>query len=155
MAEVKAIRRRFYDANPVVGFTSPEYRLPRPVGPLSSIAIVDSGIEPNGELSVFEEWRARSATVDSLVKPNSGILTSGWLLWAAGGFVAACVALVALGIMEGVGGVSYPFALMFGIASVMLAGRWVELNAGHSNLLWWLERIRRSIAYEGDPGPRP
>jgi hypothetical protein len=33
--------------------------------------------------------------------------------------------------------------------------RWVAANKHRSNLLWFLERIRCCIAYEGDPGPLP
>jgi hypothetical protein len=101
-----------------------------------------------------EQWRGASAYVSAMFAKASLPARSNWYLTAAAGFAAACAACTASAVAFGLGtALSLP-AAAFGYAAYVSFMQWVARNRNRSRWLYFADRVRRALAYEGDPGPR-
>jgi hypothetical protein len=107
-----------------------------------------------GTVEAVELWRGQSAYVASLLRTTVADRTR-WLLVAAEVLAVGSGSFTIGGVALDLGDVLYPLAATAGVAAYAFAARWVARQPHRSWLLWTAERVRRVIAYEGDPGPMP
>lgn len=105
------------------------------------------------EARVAEWWHGPSEYVTALTTgrpkfvPTPG-LTGVVMLSLVSISSAAC------GSVWGYGYVLFPLAGVAGLAAYALLAKWVRQQSFRSPLLHFAERVRRSLAYEGDCGPK-
>lgn len=109
----------------------------------------------NGVLHAAAQWQGESQYVANILEQPSPSGSSSHAMPVAAGFLAAgSVGFVVTGWAVGFGAVMFPLAGIAGLAAYALAARWLAGRFHGSRILWFVERIRRALAYEGDPGPR-
>ena len=108
-----------------------------------------------GAVRAAEAWRGPSAYIGTLVMGRSCQARTSRVLAVAGLLFAVGIGLLAVGFVTGGVQVYLPAAGVSWLGAYAFFTRWVARHAGHSELFWYVERVLCSIAYEGDPGPRP
>lgn len=104
--------------------------------------------------TVAVRWRGPSEYVATLLTGRNESSWTNRLLAAAGVSGIGCAGLALSGLILDLGQVFFPLAGVTGLAAYIFLTRWVARQNHQSGLLRFVERVRRSIAYEGDPGSR-
>ena len=107
-----------------------------------------------GATRAAERWRGASEYVAALLTGRNESAWAKRVLPAAGLFATACAGLTLGGLFTDLGPVFFPLAAITGLAAYTVLTRWVANQKNPSGLLRFAERVRRAVAYEGDPGSR-
>ncbi len=100
--------------------------------------------------SAAARWRGQSEYVATILTGRSDQAGTKRILIAAGVLTVSCVALTVGALIMGSGAILFSLAAAIGLAAYASFARWVARQEYRSGLLRFAERIRRSLAYEGD-----
>ena len=105
-----------------------------------------------GTYESAELWRGQSEYVAALLQVGRADRTR-WLIRTGEILFATCGALTVSGIVSDFGDVLYPLAGATGLAAYAFLCKWVaRQRPPRSRFVRLAERVRRIMAYEGDPG---
>jgi hypothetical protein len=143
--------------------------------PIRHVERTASGVTEGAAQIAYERWRSRSSLLcnvcggttqsptpmaanlwddppSAVTDPMGGSARRG--LVASGGFLAASVALSLGALGSSVPELFVTSAGLAAVASYAFFTRWLARQQPASGILYQLERVRRAVAYEGDPGSR-
>jgi hypothetical protein len=108
----------------------------------------------DGASRAAERWRGGSAYVADLLNRGDRATASTRTLAVAGSLAAGSIGLALGGSFLGLGQVLFPAALVAGLAAYAYLARWLARRGDQHGVLGFAERVRRCLAYEGDPKAR-